>query len=117
MLVRKSRFEIARISLLSVLLLVLGMAGRTTMAQNNYGAIVGTVTDATGADVPGTTVILKSAATNATQTVVSGNGGTYSFLNLNPGTYTETFSHNGFESVTKDQVDACGCGASSWQCE
>jgi Carboxypeptidase regulatory-like domain len=105
MLVRKSRFEIARISLLSVLLLVLGMAGRTTMAQNNYGAIVGTVTDATGADVPGTTVILKSAATNAIQTVVSGNGGTYSFLNLNPGTYTETFSHNGFESVTRDQVD------------
>lgn len=81
------------------------MTGRSMSAQTNYGAIVGTVTDATGADLPGATVTLKSLATNATQTATVGAGGTYNFLNLNPGTYTETFSHDGFKAVTKNEID------------
>jgi hypothetical protein len=83
----------------------IAMTGRSMRAQNNYGAIVGTVTDASGADVPGAGVTLKSAATNTTLSTTSGSGGTYNFLNLNPGLYTETISHDGFKSVTKNQIE------------
>jgi hypothetical protein len=94
-----------KFSLLLVVGLVIVMAGGRMQGQNNYGAIVGAVTDSTGADLPGATVTLKSAATNQTQTATAGSGGTYNFLNLNPGTYTATFTHDGFESVTKSEID------------
>ena len=103
MRVRKSRLGIVKVYLL--LVVGLAVAGRSMSGQNSYGGIVGTVTDPTGADVPGATITLKSLETNATQTATSGSGGTYSFLNLNPGVYTETISHNGFTSVTRNQVE------------
>lgn len=72
------------------LILVFGLAeflaGRVMQAQTSYGAIVGTITDTTGADLDGAQVTLKNNGTNETQTIKAGNGGIYSFLNLNPGT-------------------------------
>jgi hypothetical protein len=85
---------------------MLSIAGpQLAEAQNNYGAIVGTVTDATGAIVPGAKITLKSNATGAVQTTTSGTGGTYSFLNLNPGDYTVIVSDSGFKSLTRNQID------------
>ena len=89
--------------LLYALLAMLG--GRNALAQTNYGAIVGTVSDSTGAEVPGAQIVLKSNETNATQTTKAGSGGTYSFLNLNPGTYTVTVSNAGFKATTRSGVD------------
>ena len=79
--------------------------GLRALAQNSYGTIVGTVSDTTGADVPGAQVTLKSSATNGTQTTTSGSGGTYNFLNLNPGIYSVSVSANGFESLVKKDID------------
>ena len=97
--------RITRIAMMLLVGMMAVMSGRSLKAQTNYGAIVGTVTDATGADLPGATVTLKSLATNATQTTTVGAGGTYNFLNLNPGVYTETFSHDGFKSVMRNEID------------
>lgn len=86
-----------------MLLVVFSVA--QAFAQTNYGQIVGTVKDTTGADIVGAQVILKNNGTNATQTITSGSGGTYTFLNLNPGSYMVTVTSNGFKEYKQPQVD------------
>ncbi len=56
-------------------------------AQPGTGQISGTVADSTGAVVPNATVVLTSEATNQSQTVTTGNDGTYRFIALQPGKY------------------------------
>jgi len=85
--------------------LVVAVAGRSMRAQNSYGGIVGTVTDTTGANLPGATVTLTSNETSVTQTLKAGAGGTYSFLNLNPGSYNVAVTNEGFKGVTKEKID------------
>ena len=88
-----------------MLVLVMSVAGKTALGQSNYGSVVGTVTDTTGADIPGAQVTLKNNDTNAVQTTKSGSGGTYTFLNLNPGTYSVTIADAGFKGFTRNQID------------
>ena len=52
------------ISRLAVVLLVLGMMTLPVMAQSSYGSVVGTITDSTGAAVPGAAVVLVNAGTS-----------------------------------------------------
>jgi hypothetical protein len=80
------------------------MSGTSSFAQTNYGAVVGTVTDPTGASLDGAQIVLKNNGTNATQTVKAGSGGTFTFLNLTPGAYTVTVSNAGFKSTTQSEV-------------
>jgi len=70
----------------------------TTQAQQTLGGITGTVTDTTGAVVPGVIVSLVGDQTKLTRTQTSGDSGSYLFTNLPIGTYSLTFSHEGFES-------------------
>lgn len=93
--------------LLQVLLLcaVVLLSGRPTQAQTNYGSVVGTITDSSGADLVGAKVVLKNNGTGSMLTTKTGSGGTYSFLNLNPGSYSVTVSNPGFKASTQDQVD------------
>jgi outer membrane receptor protein involved in Fe transport len=74
-------------------------------AQTSYGTIVGTVNDSSGASVIGATVALKNNGTDATQTTTTAAGGTYSFVNLNPGAYSVSVTQQGFKSSTNDHVD------------
>jgi hypothetical protein len=69
------------------------------MAQNIVtGGISGTVTDPTGAIVPGAKVTLKSTNTGETQTSSTGSGGLFSFPLLKPGTYSVNVSQPGFNT-------------------
>ncbi|MCU1323487.1 MAG: Cna domain protein [Acidobacteriaceae bacterium] len=74
-------------------------------AQTNYGGIVGTVTDATGAYIVGAKVSVTSDATNANRTSTSGSGGTYTVLNLNPGSYAVRVVSAGFKEYRRTQVE------------
>lgn len=74
-------------------------------AQTSYGTVVGTVTDTTGATVAGANVTLKNDGTGASAVTSTGDGGAYSFLNLNPGVYTLGVSQQGFESFKLSGVD------------
>jgi hypothetical protein len=80
-------------------------AGPRAQAQTNYGAVVGTLRDSSRAALVGAQVELENNGTNASMTTKTGGGGTYSFLNLNPGTYSVKVSQTGFESITKSNVD------------
>jgi hypothetical protein len=74
-------------------------------AQTSFGAVVGTITDPSGDAIPGATVTLTNNGTAATQTATAGAGGNYSFLNLNPGSYSVTVADTGFSTTTRNAID------------
>lgn len=92
-------------ALLMLLAMVVVLFTVRASAQTSYGSIAGTVTDQSGAAVQGAKVTLESAGTGAKQGTVTGSGGVYSFSNLNPGSYSVTVGHAGFQTTTQSQID------------
>ena len=66
-------------------------------AQADRGSISGTVSDASGAAVTATTLVLQNQATNLTYTAATSAAGAYSFLNLPVGTYNLAAEAKGFQ--------------------
>ncbi len=66
--------------------------------------ITGTITDATGAVVPGATVTVTNIGTQVSKTAVTSSAGTYNIVDLNPGSYTVKVEANGFQSSVHDNV-------------
>ena len=82
------------------ILLLLGGA-RQDLAQNTTaGAIDGTVTDTTGAAVPGIPVSITNQGTKSAQTVRASATGFYSVENLPDGDYTLSIAASGFSPLT-----------------
>jgi len=67
-------------------------------AQQTLGGINGTVTDKTGSVLPNTTVTIVGDQTTLTRTQKTSDTGGYLFVNLPIGTYTMTFTHDGFQT-------------------
>src|SRR5437879_5624387 len=67
--------------------LVLAVCG-VAWSQTVQGVITGTITDPTGAVVPGATVTITNAGTNISQTTTTGSDGSYRFSLVPPGTYS-----------------------------
>ncbi len=86
---------------LTSLLVVAGLA----TAQQQYGTLTGTVSDASGGIVPGATVtITSSALIGGSQTQVAGGTGAYAFRSLPPGEYSATYELAGFSTLTQEGV-------------
>jgi hypothetical protein len=83
-------------------------ASPAAYAQQTVGGIRGTVTDQSGASVPDTVVTAVGDETHLTRTKKANPQGEYEFVDLPIGTYTVTFTHNGFltESVPQVPVQA-----------
>jgi hypothetical protein len=75
---------------------------------SNTGAIFGTVTDSTGAVIPGATVVVTNQATGVARTLSTDASGFYSAESLVSGLYTVTVSQPGFQgnSTQGIQLDA-----------
>ena len=80
-------------SLLFVLLLTIRLR-----AQQTLGGLLGTVTDPSGATVSGAEVVLTGETTGLSLKMVSRSDGSYAFINIPIGSYTLTFSRDGFET-------------------
>src|SRR5579884_772847 len=63
------------------------------------GAVIGTVTDPSGAAVPNATVTLKNNDTGATQSTTTTGTGAYRFALLNPGSYSVSTKAQGFQGM------------------
>src|SRR5437868_1436905 len=72
----------------------------SAFAQSRGGEINGTVTDSSGAVVPGATVTLSNQATNIQTHVNSNSSGYFVFLNVQPGAYEVTVEKPGFNRGT-----------------
>jgi len=73
-------------------------------AQNNKGAIVGTVKDPNDALVAKAQVKVTSTKTGEVRNTDTSDDGTYTVTNLEPGTYTVTVEAPGFQAVTFENV-------------
>ena len=73
-------------------------------AQVNRASITGTVTDVSGAVMPGVEVTARNVDTNVETTTVTNGDGIYVLSNLVPGTYALTFRKSGFKEVVQPAV-------------
>src|SRR5688500_13773997 len=87
-------------------MVILAMAGPDVYAQGggSTSALSGTVTDASGAVIPGATVAVKNNATSTEYQAVSSEDGTFTVPALNPGSYTVTVSLMGFKTAVLNDV-------------
>jgi len=72
--------------------------------QVNRATITGTVTDSSGAVVPGVTVTATNADTGVATEAVTNDYGIYSILNLFPGKYIVQFKKEGFKPVKEPNI-------------
>src|ERR1700733_14823946 len=91
----------------SILLLTIAMIGTAT-AQQTTGDILGTVTDKSGAVVPGATITVANSGTHESRTTVTSGSGDYVVNLLNPGIYTVTATAANFQKL---EVTAVGLAA------
>ena len=77
------------------------LLGTTGLAQEGINATLsGTVSDKTGALIPGVEVTAKNIATGVASTTVTNETGTYRFPSLQPGDYETSAVLAGFQSQT-----------------
>ena len=92
-----------RLTVLCLCVTLLAMAA-PTFAQDFRGRINGTVTDNTGAVLPGVTVTASSPALIQPQVMVTGSDGDFRFIALPPGTYDINFELAGFQATKREGV-------------
>jgi hypothetical protein len=92
-------------SLCTVLVLALGLLmSAGAFGQGTTGSITGTVTDATGAAIPGATVTVTQVDTNAIHAVTTSDAGTFTVTQLPPGQYSIKIDKVAFKSYKQDQL-------------
>jgi Carboxypeptidase regulatory-like domain/TonB dependent receptor len=101
-LIRQSARQ--RLLMASAVLIAASIAVAPAHAQILYGSIVGTVTDAQGANVPGATVTIVNKETNLTRDTVSDNEGNFNLTNVLAGQYDVKISLTGFREAVRTSV-------------
>src|SRR6202048_2180282 len=92
-------------SAVSLITLALMVASPVLRAQNtNSGDINGTVTDNTGAAVPGATVTVLNVDTGVSKTYVTNDAGVYDTSSIVAGTYKLTFARTGFSTLVRPSI-------------
>src|SRR5207249_9697320 len=74
------------------------------LGQALSGTIVGTVTDSTGALVPGVSVTLTNEGTRFTRTVISNENGRYVAYSFPPGSISVTAEQPGFQKLIRKGI-------------
>ena len=93
-----------RMMTLGLCLVALVATASSSAAQDFRGRINGTVTDNTGAVLPGVTVTATSPALIQPQVQVSGAAGDFRFMALPPGIYDITFELSAFQTVKREGI-------------
>ena len=75
-----------------------------TYGQTGQGAIVGDVTDSTGATIPGVSIQIAERDTGFTYSTETNAEGLYRVPYLNPGFYELTFQSDGFKQLVRSNI-------------
>jgi hypothetical protein len=97
-LIRRTSLAIA----VGVVVMLLGVM--PLRAQVDTGAILGTVTDASGAVIRGANVTLTNEGTNLTLTTTTGSDGGYKFTPLKIGSYKLSVVFQGFQTTAQRNI-------------
>jgi hypothetical protein len=87
-----------RVAILTVLFASYGLA------QTSFGTITGSVTDASGAAVPGAAVLISSIDTGATRTLATDGAGNFTAPSMPPGRYSVAVEAKGFTKQVRTGV-------------
>ncbi len=79
-------------------------AAASCLGQSTYGSILGVVTDATGAVIPGSALTVTNTETNIAKTIKTGASGNYEATHLLPGTYRVRAEAEGFRASVRDGI-------------
>ncbi|OFW06130.1 MAG: hypothetical protein A3H96_23980, partial [Acidobacteria bacterium RIFCSPLOWO2_02_FULL_67_36] len=105
------KHKLAGLMVIAAALLLVG-SGIASAQGGSTSSLSGTVTDTTGAVVPGADITVKNDATGTLFTAVSGTNGTFTIPAISSGTYTATVHLEGFKTVVlKDIVVSVGVPA------
>lgn len=91
----------ARFVFLSLMFLAFGISA---LAQSNKGTVLGTVKDPNDALVTTAKVTVLNVATGVSRGATTGDDGTYTVSNLEPGKYKVTVEAQGFQTVVFEDV-------------
>jgi hypothetical protein len=92
-----------RMTLTSLILAIL--LAMPAVGQLDRGTITGTVSDSTGARIPGATITVRNAATNASYKTESTAAGQYTVPNLPVGRYEAAVEVTGFKKFVSANLD------------
>ncbi|MDW5264640.1 MULTISPECIES: TonB-dependent receptor [Acidobacteriaceae] len=105
---RKSGVRVAGWIYLALALLLM-FPGLSAFAQYENGSLVGTIHDASGAEVAGAVVTITNTATAATSTVTTNGSGDYDAPSLRVGIYTISAKASGFaDAIAKNITVSVG---------
>jgi hypothetical protein len=79
-------------------------ASSAMLAQSNVSSLSGTVTDVSGAVIPGATITVHNAVSGLTRSATSDAAGHYQFPNLPLNPYHVTIAASGFSTAAQDAV-------------
>src|SRR5690242_18584314 len=97
---------VSRLALWLVAVSVLAVCSTQRLnGQVLYGSVAGTVSDQTGAVVPGAAITIVNDNTGFTRNTTAGSAGDYRFTDLPAGTYTLTATAQGFKPVKQTGIN------------
>src|SRR5437660_12364044 len=73
-------------------------------SQGSTGRILGSITDQTGAVIPGVAVTIRDVDRGTSRTLITDEAGIYNAPNLLPGTYTLRMERAGFATVERQNI-------------
>jgi hypothetical protein len=96
-----------RVSILCLLVtcILVTFIPQSASAQVLYGSVVGTVTDQTGAVVPGAQIAISNDSTGLKRQTTTDSTGLYRILDLPQGTYTIEATAKGFRPLRRTNID------------
>src|SRR5205807_7875095 len=83
-------------------------------AQSLYGTITGTLSDQSGAVVPGASVLLKNGATSEVRKSDTNNEVYFSYSSVPAGTYSLSVKVTGFQTAVTEGIQVTGASALSF---
>jgi len=89
---------------MTVFILGIPSTQRVAHGQTTTGSIYGTVSDNSGAVVPGVSVTATNTQTGTKKVTTTGGSGDYTFLVLDPGDYTVSTQVTGFQTQTQTGI-------------
>src|ERR1700685_4120422 len=103
--------KVAHMKVLSTLALIfalLSFGAFNAFPQAETGQIVGTVTDPSGAFIPGAKVTVRSVATGTERTETTSDAGAFTFPNLQPDVYEVSVTAPGFNTIRQQTTVTVG---------
>ncbi len=94
----------ARLILTTLVVALVAAAATLAQSQATTGVIEGTLSDESGAVLPGVTVVLTNTATNFEKVTVTNERGRFRALLLPLGPYTVTASFEGFATLVREGI-------------